>query len=58
MDTCLCMAESLCCSETITLLRGYIPTQNKKLQKKKVSQTGRLSYYYIILSLTVLEAGS
>ena len=30
MDTCICMAESLCCSpETITtLLIGYIPKQN------------------------------
>ena len=32
MDTCICMAESLCCSsETITtLLTGYTPIQNKK----------------------------
>ena len=37
MDTCMCMAESLCCSpETITtLLIGCIPIHNKKLQKKK-----------------------
>ena len=30
MDTCMCMAESLCCSsETVTtLLIGYIPKQN------------------------------
>jgi len=36
MDTCVCMAESLCCSpETVTtLLTGYIPIQNNKLKKK------------------------
>ena len=35
MDTCICMAESLCCSpETLTtLLIGYTPIQNKKLKK-------------------------
>ena len=35
MDTCICMAESLCCSsETIiTLLIGYTVIQNKKLKK-------------------------
>ena len=37
MDTCVCMAESLCClPETVTtLLIGYVPKQNKKLKKKK-----------------------
>ena len=37
MNTCICMAESLCCSpETITtLLIGYTPIKNKKLKKKK-----------------------
>ena len=36
-DTCVCMAESLCCSpETITaLLIGYNPIQNKKVNFKK-----------------------
>ena len=48
MDTCMCMAESLCCSpETITtLLIGCIPIHNKKLQKKKKKRyhkTGSLS---------------
>ena len=35
MDTCMCMAESLCSSpETITmLLISYTPIQNKKLKK-------------------------
>ena len=35
MDTCICMAESLCCSpETITtLLISYAPIQNKKFNK-------------------------
>ena len=37
MDTCICMAESLCYSlETITtLLTNYTPTQSLKLKKKK-----------------------
>ena len=37
MDTCICMAESLCYSpETvITLLNSYIPMQNKKFRKQK-----------------------
>ena len=36
MDTCVCMAEPLCCSpETVTaLLIGNILTQNKKLKKR------------------------
>ena len=36
MDTCMCMAESLCCSpETITtLLISCTPNQNKKFKKK------------------------
>ena len=35
MDTCVCMAESLCCPlETLTtLLNGYTPISNKKLKK-------------------------
>ena len=33
MNTCICMAESLCCSlETTTLLIGYIPIQSKKFK--------------------------
>ena len=34
MDTCICMAESLCCSSetTTTLLIGYTPIQNKMFQ--------------------------
>ena len=36
MDTCICMAESICSPpETITtLLIVYTPIQNKKLKKK------------------------
>ena len=32
-DTCICMAESLCCSPEIvtTLLIGYTPMQNKQI---------------------------
>jgi len=35
MDTCVCVAESLCCTpETgITLLISYTPIQNKKFKK-------------------------
>ena len=38
MDTCICMAKSLCPSpETITtLLIGYTPIQNKKFMEKKM----------------------
>ena len=37
MDTCICVAESLCCSpETITMmLISYMPIQNKKTNNKK-----------------------
>ena len=37
MDTCICMAEFLCCSpKTITtLLIGYTPIQNQKLFKNE-----------------------
>ena len=43
MDTCICMAESLCCPSEIitTLLIGYSPVKNKKF--KKTSQS-LLSY--------------
>ena len=38
MDTCICMAETLCCPpETITaLLIGYTSIQNKKFEKISV----------------------
>ena len=37
MDTCICMVKSLHCSpETITLLIGYTPIQNKKVKKRFV----------------------
>ena len=41
MDTCICMAKSLCCSlEAITtLLIGYTPTQNKKFKKKQLGKS-------------------
>ena len=36
MDTCICIAGSLCCSPdtTTALLISYIPIQSKKLKKK------------------------
>ena len=44
MDTCIGMAESLCCSpETITtLLISYIPIQNIKLKKNKKKENETL----------------
>ena len=46
VNTCTCMAESLCCSPetTTTLLTGYTRTQNKKYEKKKkkISVLGNL----------------
>ena len=46
VNTCTCMAESLCCSPetTTTLLTGYTLTQNKKFEKKKkkISVLGNL----------------
>ena len=38
MDTCICMAESLCCPpETITtLLISYTPVENKKFLNKTI----------------------
>ena len=44
MDTCICMAESLCCPpETITaLLIGYTPIQNKKVLKNKIWEKKRM----------------
>ena len=56
MDTCICMAESLCCPpETTTiLLIGYTPIQNKNL-KKKVSfephKSTTLRAFNIIITL-------
>ena len=46
IDTCICMAESLCCSPdtTTTLLIGYTPIQNKrfKIWKKILGMRPRL----------------
>ena len=39
LNTCICVAESLCSSpETKTLLISYTPIQYKKLKKKKLSK--------------------
>ena len=48
MDTCTCMAESLCYSpETITtLLIGYSPIQNKKFKKKDIKRKKVTSLIY------------
>ena len=44
MDTCACMAESLCRPpETITtLLTGYTPVKNKKFKKEIKQLRGRI----------------
>ena len=58
MDTCICMAEFLCCPpETITtLLIGYPPKQNKKLKKEKAQALDQQGHYFIlILYCTALE---
>ena len=43
IGTCICMAESLCCSPgiTATLLIGYTPIQNKKFTGKKNIHHGK-----------------
>ena len=59
IDTCVCMAESLCCSpETVTtLLIGYTPIQNKKFEKKKKEKlflfVHRFSSYYLLITLAL-----
>ena len=47
MDTCMCMAESLCCSETATTLPiSYTPIQNNKFKVwKKKKKKG--SFFHI-----------
>ena len=66
MDTCICMAESLCCSPEIitTLLIGYTPIQNKKFNKRKRNMFGSFqslslpplcrNFYYRTLNTAVL----
>ena len=53
MDTCICMAELLCCvpETATTLLIGYTPIWNKKLKKKKVMPAliSKLRLYALIV---------
>ena len=44
-DTCICMAESLCCSPEIvtTLLIGYTPMQNKQILKNGVGKVIKIA---------------
>ena len=44
MDTCICMAESLCCSPetTTTLLIGYTPIKNENFKAKKTLVIGKM----------------
>ena len=66
MDTCICMAVSLCCSPEaiVTLLISYTPIQNKKLKgyKSKISrdkgeilkvskQKGKVLYEQVIIRM-------
>ena len=61
-DTCVCLAESLCCSpETITaLLTGYIPIQNKKAKKKnqlkRFQKVQNIYYRYSYLFIQALSS--
>ena len=50
-DTCVCMAESLCCSPeaVTTLLIGYTPIQNKKFEKKK-----RKNFFYLFTAFPLI----
>jgi len=43
MDTCICMAESLCCSleTTVTLLISYTPLQNMQFKVRKKNPLSR-----------------
>ena len=43
MDTCVCLAESLCCSpETLTTsLIGYTPIKKSRKKKKEVIRVAR-----------------
>ena len=51
MDTCICMAESLCCPpETVTTLAiSYTPIQNKKLFKMHWFVRSKLPHKYTLL---------
>ena len=53
MDTCICVAESLCGPlETITtLLIGYSPIQNKKVKKIIILPRRKKRGRYLLLSL-------
>ena len=53
-DTCVCLAESLCCSvETITaLLTGYIPIQNKKVKNKLTKEVPKSSEHLLSLLIS------
>ena len=57
MDTCVCMAESLCYPpETITtLLIGSTPTQNKTFSLKKKKKNKVRMYVIILMVKTELE---
>ena len=57
MDTCVCMAESLCClSETITrLLIGCTPIQHKKVFKRQ--QKPSIWYYWVYFLLWIWSLG-
>ena len=57
MDTCICMAESLCCSPEaiITLLLGYTPIQNKSFKNlKEFSMAQSLMMMMIMMAMALL----
>ena len=49
MDTCICMAESLCCPPEI----GHTPIQNKKFKKQKTSVAEGSNHVLLLLEVTV-----
>ena len=55
MDTCICMAESLCCPpETITTwFIGHTPIQNKNLKNKKQKTSVAEGSKHVLLLLGV-----
>ena len=54
MDTCICRAESLCCSpqNTTSLLIGYTPIQNKKFIKFGGKKRNKNIVEFFFLNLT------
>ena len=59
MNTCICMAESLSCSSEIitTLLIGYTPIQNKKINQLTLYGILRYSSFFTYFSSVAVLVG-